>query len=349
MLRNLRHAVVAGLIFGMLSAPAFAAGVAYVSNENGGVSVIDIDSLKILKEIDIGGKQPRGIAVTDDGAFLLTANKQSDDVSVIDTKAGIVRQRIHVGKGPEFIRIRGDRAYVTFEPDAPGPGAAEKKEDKDEAKDKPGDDRLARIAIIDLKSLKVVMSIISGLETEGIEFSADGKNIVATNEGDETISVYDQTSGKHVKTVSTKPYGLRPRGIQIMPDGKGYVSTLEGSSNMVVLDSNFDVVKSVPTKTGPYGLAYSPDGSRLLVAASRASTLQVFDAATLAVVSEVAVGMRCWHFAYTPDQSKILVACGRSNGIHVIDAHDYHAITTIPGLKLPWGIVTYPKSHGSLR
>ena len=349
MLKNARRAIISGLVFGILTAPAFAAGVAYVSNENAGVSVIDLDSFKIVKEIDVGGIQPRGIAVTDDGAFLLTANKKTDDISVIDTKAGIVTRRIHVGKGPEFIRIRGDRAYVTFEPDAPGPGAAEKKEEKGEPKDEDDEDRLARIAIIDLKTWKVVMSIISGLETEGLEFSADGKNIVATNEGDETVSVYNLTSGKHVKTVSTRSFGLRPRGIQIMPDGKGYIVTLEGSSNMLVLDAKFEVVKSVPTKTGPYGVAFNPTGKRLLVAASRARTLQVFDAATLDLVSEVPIGLRCWHFTYTPDESKILIACGRSNDIHVIDAHDYHAITIIPGAKLPWGIVTYPKSYGSLK
>jgi hypothetical protein len=32
----------------------------------------------------------------------------------------------------------------------------------------------------------------------------------------------------------------------------------------------------------------------------------------------------------------------------VIDANSYKPVTTIEGFKLPWGIVTYPKSYGSL-
>jgi YVTN family beta-propeller protein len=312
----------------LAAAPAVAfAATAYVTNENGGVSVVDLDTLQITKEIDVGGQQPRGLAITDDGAFLLTANKKTDDVSVIDTKSGTVVRRINVGKGPEFIRIRGNRAYVTYEPDAPGPppgtpGAAEKKDEKEDAKDKDDDKELAHIAILDLKSWKIVKSIESGLETEGVEFSPDGKNIIATNEGDETISVYNEASGKHVKTINTRSYGQRPRGLKIMPDGKGYVATLEGSSTLLVIDNKFDVIKSISVKTGPNGVAYSPNGKRLIVAASRASTLQIFDAETLAPVAEAAVGMRCWHFAYTPDGSKILVACGRSNDLRVLNAHD---------------------------
>jgi len=41
----------------------------------------------------------------------------------------------------------------------------------------------AEIAIIDLKSLRVIRSVKSGHETEGVEFSADGKELLVTNEG----------------------------------------------------------------------------------------------------------------------------------------------------------------------
>jgi len=79
-----------------------------------------------------------------------------------------------------------------------------------------------------------------------------------------------------------------------------------------------------------------------------AGKLQVFDADSLNLLAEVPVGKRCWHFTFTPDDSKILLACGRSNNIVVVDPNSYKQIATIEGLKLPWGIVTYPRSYGSL-
>jgi YVTN family beta-propeller protein len=74
----------------------------------------------------------------------------------------------------------------------------------------------------------------------------------------------------------------------------------------------------------------------------------VFDAHSYAHLADVPVGKRCWHFSFTPDGSKLLAACGRSDAVYVIDAHTYRPITQLGGLPLAWGIVTYPKSAGSI-
>ena len=79
-----------------------------------------------------------------------------------------------------------------------------------------------------------------------------------------------------------------------------------------------------------------------------ARKLQVFSADSLNLLAEVPTGQRCWHFTFTPDDSKILLACGRSGNVVVIDANSYKPLQTIEGFKLPWGIVTYPRSYGSL-
>src|SRR5207245_3625120 len=41
--------------------------VAYVSDEKGGITVIDLKTLDILKQIDLKGVEPRGISLTSDG------------------------------------------------------------------------------------------------------------------------------------------------------------------------------------------------------------------------------------------------------------------------------------------
>jgi YVTN family beta-propeller protein len=330
----------------VLGAAAEGKSVAYVTNQDGGVVIVDLETLAVKGTINVEAKEPRGIGVTADGKYVITANKDGGDVSVIDTAANKVIKHIAIGKNPEFVRVYGDFAYVSFEPSSGGKPEAQQGADKDGDDDK--DKTPAQIAIIDLKDWKVVRSITSGPETEGIEFSRDGKLILVTNEGDNTITVYELASGKPVKTIETKTFGERPRGIKVSPDGQIYVVTLEYGDKFLVLDRDLKPVKTVPTGKTPYGVAFDRAGKRLFVATSRSKELQVFDAKTFEPIKKIPVGDRCWHFSFTPDDAKILVACGKSNELLVIDANSYATVKKISDLKLPWGVVTYPKAMGSL-
>jgi YVTN family beta-propeller protein len=340
------------------TARAADAGHAYVSNQNGEVSVIDLATMTQSGTVDAYGEEPRGIGVTADGKLLVLANREGGRVAIIDRASGKLLRHVKVGENPEFVRTRGHLAFVSYEPSSTGgpppkPGAkgAGKEGQGETAKGKDDDDEKhepAHIAIVDLDKGAVVRSIKGGLETEGIEFAADGKHIIVTNEADNTISVHEIATGKLVKTIDVKPYGNRPRGIKMAPDGKGYVATLEFSNNFIVLDDNYNIVKSVKTGQSPYGVSFDRDGKRLFVAAAKSQQLQVFDAQTWAPIKDVPVGKRCWHFSFTPDDKQILVACGRSDEVVVIDAAKLEPTQHIADKKLPWGVVTYPKSMGSL-
>ncbi len=341
------------LSLALLALPAGAAdkGMAYVTNQKGDVTVIDLNTLETVSEIDVGSEGPRGIGVTADGKLLITANGVEGDISVIERASGKLLKRIKIGKNPEFVRVRGDQAFVSFEPASKGgpppkPGSAEAKAlEKEREKE---NEEPAKIAVVDLKQGKVVREITGGMETEGIEFSADGKKILITNEADENISVHDIETGNLVKKISTREYGNRPRGIKMAPDGKSYAATIEYGNKLVVLDSDFKVVKAVPTGEVPYGLAFDRKGERLFVALSKGKALQIFDTKTWKPIQNVPTGERCWHFTFTPDDSQILVACGRSNEVVVIDMKTLTTVKRIADKKLPWGIVTFPKSIGSL-
>lgn len=321
-------------------------GVAYVSNQDGGVTVIDLDTMEAKGSVDIGAKGPRGIGVTTDGKWLVTANKDSGNISVVDTSGATPAKFVTIGKNPEFVRVMGDMAYVTYEPSAksgtpPKPGA---KEASDDNKEKiPG-----RIAIVDIKQGKVVQEIIGKPETEGVEFSQDGKEMFVTNESDNSITVYDLKSGNLLKSIPVGKYGERPRGIKTSPDGKTVVTTLEFTDKMLVLNDKFEVVKEVATGKTPYGISFDRKGERIFVAANKEKTLQVFDAKTFEKIKDIPTGERCWHFSFTPDDQQILLACGRSNEIVVIDVNKLEVTKRISDKDTPWGIVTYPKSMGSL-
>ncbi|WP_047551822.1 YVTN family beta-propeller repeat protein [Methylotenera sp. G11] len=349
-LRYLAVTLAIGLAFNV-NANAADRGKAYVSNQDGGVTVIDLNTMATSASIDVKGEGPRGLAISDDGKLLVVATRENGSVSVIDTATNEVIKQIPVGKNPEFVRVRGNFAFVSYEPSAkggppPAPGSAAAKEAEKEAED--DDAEPARIGIIDLKLGKKVREIVGGPETEGIEFSKDGKQLVITNEADNTVTVHNMKTGKLLKTIKTHKYGDRPRGVKVSPDGKTYVVTLEYGNKFMVLDKNFKVLRTVDTGATPYGIAYDRAGEHIYVAANKAKTLEVFNAKTYEKVKQVTTGNRCWHFSFTPDDKEILLACGKSDAVFVIDTEKLEITKQIEDKKMPWGVVTYPKSSGSL-
>ena len=326
---------------------AVANGLAYVTSQDAGVSVIDLATMKVVKQIDVKAESPRGIGITDDGKKLIVATRGNDSISVIDAATGEVLQQILIGKNPEFVRVRGNFAFVSSEPSAKGgpppkPGAKEAEDDDDDEKIP------AQIAVIDLEQGKKVREITGGPETEGIEFSNDGTKMIITNEADNTVTVHNIETGELLKTISTHEHGDRPRGIKASPDGNNYVATLEYGNKFMVLDKDFNFVRTVDTGETPYGVAYDAAGSNIYVASNKAKLLEVFDAKTFVKTKEVNTGNRCWHFSFTPDNQKILLACGKSDAVLVVDANLFTVTNQIEVKNMPWGVVTYPKAMGSL-
>ena len=346
--------------------------VAYVSEEEGGVSEINLSTMKVVRRVQLSGIEPRGLAITFDGKYVITSNKDTSDIAIFSTPQLELVKRIRIGDNPEFIKIdpSGSCLFATYEPSSQGgpPPAIEptgkgtakvaakgdtaegKSKDKND-KEKDNDDESgppAQIASFHVGDWTPGPVATAGQETEGIEFSRDGKQMLVANESQDTLGVFDEGTGKHIRDVDLKGYGIRPRGVKVSPDGNAYAVTMESSGTLVKLDSKLNVIKAVPTGAKPYGVSFDRAGKRIFVSAAMARKLQVFSADSLALLAEVPTGQRCWHFTFTPDDSKILLACGRSGNVVVVDANTYKPLQTIDGFKLPWGIVTYPRSYGSL-
>ena len=328
---------------------ATSTGMAYVTSQDAGVSVIDLSKMEVVKTFDVKAEGPRGLAVTDDGKKLVVATKDNGSISIVDTATGEVVQKIEVGKNPECVRVSGNFAFVSSEPSSkggppPAPGSKEAEEDDDDDEEKIP----AKIIVVDLTKGEKVKEITGGPETEGIEFSADGKQLVITNEADNTVTVHNIETGELIKTVHTHEHGDRPRGIKVSPDGNTYLATLEYGNKFMVMDKDFNVVKTVDTAETPYGVAFDSKGERIFVAANKAKLLQVFDAKTYEKIKEVSTGNRCWHFSFTPDDKQILLSCGKSDAVLVFDAQTLEQTKQIEVKGMPWGLVTYPKAMGSL-
>lgn len=318
--------------------------VAYVSEQDDGISVIDLGTMKVIRRVHPNNVAPRGIDITHDGKYVIVADKDTADASVFDTRGMRLVKRFHVGDNPEFVKLNpgGDELFTSYEArsksELPTGGGG----------DHDLNEPLSHVVKCHVPDWTQELDFVTGTETEGLEFSRDGKYLLVANEAQNTIGIHDAHAGTLVRTIDLRPYGQRPRGVKASPDGSGYAVTMEFSGTLVKMDSSFNVTKTVQTAAMPYGLAFDREGKRIFVSAATARKMQVFATDSLQLIAEAPTGQRCWHFTFTPDDSKILLACGRSNNILVIDASSYKAIQTIEGFKMPWGIVTYPRAFGSL-
>lgn len=327
-------------------------GVFYITNQKGPVSIYSLADYSKIGEINVG-EGGRGVGITDDGQLLAVAVQATDDMAIIDLATSKVIRRAPVGENPEYIRVQGDLAYAAFEPLAEGgpppkPGSAEAKA-LEEKREGIRDELPAQVAIINLKTGEKVKQVTAGVETEGLELSADGKHLIVTNEADENVTVHDIESGELIKTIDTREMGIRPRGIKRSPDGSKFAVTLEYGNKIVILDKEYNVAAEIPTGEVPYGITYNRDGSEIYVALARGKAIQVFDANSYELKREMPVGERCWHFSFTPDDKHLVVACGRSHNVLVLDAQTGDLIKELAEPdRMPWGVMMNPKSVGSL-
>ena len=339
-----------GIIFlALVSCGSSESPKAYVTSQKAGITVIDLITKEVINEIDIQSSGPRGIGVSSDGKYLVTANKGDANLTIIDRVSGKVVSQVEVGKNPEFIRVFNDLVFVSTEPASTGKPPAQNEHEGKEDDDDDEDKTPAQIAVVDIKQGKKLREIEGGPETEGIEFNQDGTKVIVTNEADNTITIHDLNSGELLKTFDVKPFGDRPRGIKMSPKGNVYVSTLEHSDNFIVLDQDFNHQKTISTGSNPYGVSFDSTGDRLFVASSKSKLLEVFETKNFTKIKDIPLdGKRCWHFSFTPDNNELLMACGRSDELKVIDTNKLEVTGSIAVQGIPWGVVTYPKAIGSL-
>ncbi len=127
-------------------------GKAFITSQEGGITVIDLNSMEVAEQIDVGAAYPRGIGVTDDGKYLITANKADANLSKINYETKEVKN-IDVGINPEFVRVYKNQVFVSTEPSSTGkpPVKAEMSHEEDDDDD---DRTPAKVAVVDLDQNK---------------------------------------------------------------------------------------------------------------------------------------------------------------------------------------------------
>ncbi|MFL9499030.1 autotransporter domain-containing protein [Rhodopseudomonas palustris] len=229
---------------------------AYVVNNGGSVSVLDVVAHTVVGTIGVG-TDSSGIAISPDGKFVYVTNYSSNSVSVISSATNQVVSSISASR-PYGIAVSADGGtlYVT---NLQG----------------------ASVTVIDAASGTALTSVSVGISPVAVVVSRDGSRIYVSNEGNGgSLSVVDTASRTVVATING-PAG----NAALSPDGSRLYVTDQGSTLYVIDTAANRVLTTVTLPDGTVGITVSADGSRVYVSSGTGAT--VLDAATNNVIATV--------------------------------------------------------------
>jgi YVTN family beta-propeller protein len=319
-----------------------------VENVEAEVASVQNASLFVLCLLtcSLGGCKKKAAAVDSPSQDrIYVSNEDSNDVSVIDSKSDSVIKTISVGKRPRGLRVSqdGTRLFVALSgsPKA-GPGV-------DESKLPPADRSADGIGIVDLKKNAVERVLQSGRDPESFDITADGKQLLVSNEETAETSVIDIAGGNIVRAI---PVGGEPEGVTLRPDGAVAYVTSEADNEVHVIDiKRQNVLTRIKSGQRPRAVAFTPDGKRAYVTDELGATVTAIDAERHVPIGSVDLrsdkptgpASKPMGVVVSPDGKFLYVTTGRGGAVAVVDSEALKVVKVISDVgPRPWGIGITP-------
>jgi len=209
-----------------------------------------------------------------------------------------------------------------------------------------------RVHVIDPEINKVVDEI-TGIEIpSGVDFSADGKTMYFSCEGDRTLVFMDRATKK---VLGAAPLTGRPNSISRSPDGKYiFVAIAQMPGGVDVVDAKtMKRIKTIPIKGSTHYAYLTPDGKYIAATSIPGKVITIIDINTLEPLWDVhfKLGVRPVAFEKGADglTSRMFVQESGLHGFEVVDFKTRQSVTTVKLPDEPINIVGYQSdapSHG---
>jgi len=188
---------------------------------------------------------------------------------------------------------------------------------------------------IDLKTNKVVATILDTPGAEGVEYVPELKKAYTSNAGDNTISVVDMRQMKVIKKIRTE---AKPDGsAYAAPFHKLYVSDERGKAEAIVDVGTDTIVKTLHFDSETGMPQYDPVAKRVYVNLQDQNIFAVIDPSTDEVVGRYPVGKCKGNHGLTldPEHHRAFLSCEGNELMTVFNLETNHAIAFLPMAEGP--------------
>ncbi len=233
---------------------------------------------------------------------LVVLNKSEATVSLIDLNSGKIVATLPTGDGPHEAATSPDGRTVVV---------------TNYGRQRPGES----LTVIDLGEQRVVKTIKLAPYTRphGIQFLPDGKRVLVTAEGAQSLILVNIETGKVEKAVAT---GQKvSHMVAYSPEHqRAFVANI-GSGTVTVVDTkNWAKIKDIATGKGAEGIDLHPNGKEVWVTNRSDNTISVIDPGTLAIKATFSSGGEMpIRVRFTPDGRHALVSNARTGNVVVFD------------------------------
>ena len=167
-----------------------------------------------------------------------------------------------------------------------------------------------------------------------IAVTADGTRGWTANVADNSVSEIDLAGKRFVRSFSVP---AQPEGITVTPDGAYvWVGSNQTGAVTVISTQSGQIVTTLNGASFPYRLGASRDGSRIAIVDGRGNQLIIADAATRAVVGQIALTSPRG-VSIAPDNRTAWVTLAGSE-VAQVDIRDFRVLRTVPVQASPDGV-----------
>lgn len=190
------------------------------------------------------------------------------------------------------------------------------------------------VQLIDVKTERVLHSVVIPKSWFGLKFSADEKYLYASGGNDNCILQYAVTGNQLVLKESFQlgkkwPEKISPAGLDIDDRKKLlYVVTKENNSLYIVDLATKKILQQVPLSAEAYTCLLSPDKKQLYISLWGGDKIMVFDTDKKIMTDSIAVGDNPNDICLTKKGQFLFVANANDNSVSVIDIRQHKVVET---------------------
>lgn len=306
--------------------------------------------------------------VAHDPAYVYVPNSVSNTVSIIDQRSMKVIYTFPGGNEPQHVVPSYDLKTLYVTADVPGSGSITP---IDAATGKPGpqinvddvynmyftpdgkyaiavQEAYTQLAFYDPHTWKLhdTLSVPSCQGIDHVDFTADGKQLLASCEFANRMVVIDVASHTLTRTIDLHqvPNG-KPQDVKLSPDGSVfYVADMIANGIYTIDAKTFQVLGFQPTGASAHGLYVARDSRRMFITNRGEGSITVFDLRTRKIITKwVIPGGGSPDMGNISADGAVLWLSGRSDGVvYAISTVDGHLIAKIPVGAGPHGLTVWP-------